>query len=45
MKKNKLKELSDIYKLAHRYNFDDFCQFMAIEPKPDTSQILSSNDN
>ena len=25
------KELSDIYKLAHRYNFDDFKQFMKIK--------------
>lgn len=30
------KELSDIYKLAHRYNFDDFYQFMNQPPVENT---------
>lgn len=36
------KELSDIYKLAHKYNFDDFCQFMNIPKEAEERKTAES---
>ena len=39
MKETYKKQLSDIYKLAHKYNFDDFCQFMPLSQPVSRDQI------
>lgn len=37
-------ELSSIYKLAHKYNFDDFCNFMSIQPSKTVQPEKEKNE-
>ena len=44
MKETYKKQLSDIYKLAHKYNFDDFCQFMPLSQPLSRERVIEARD-